>query len=311
MIGIGIDVSKATLDVRRQGDARQKVFSNDTQGIALLMAWIPLDRKDVRIVLEATGGYEERVLQACARAGYWVCRVNPRQARNFARSLGELSKTDCIDAGVLAEMAGLLHHKLIKFDLRPAWREELMAYVARRDQLVQTILQHRQHRGSTTCEALWAGIDRSLATLRAEQRAVELRIRELVKPHVTPALGSLKGIGPVLQAALLAKLPELGHLKGPQIAKLVGVAPLNRDSGSIRGIRHIWGGRAALRSTLYMATLVSIRWEPTIKLFYERLRAKGKVGKVALVACMRKLLIILNARRRDEMRLDQTFVMVA
>ena len=301
MIGIGIDTSKARLDVRVRGQARSAGFPNTPEGIQRLVAQLP-PADQARIVIEATGGYEAAALQACAAAGYWICRVNPRQARDFAKSIGALAKTDEIDAGVLAEMAELLHSKLRRFIALEPWRAELAAWVRLREQLSQAIQRARQWR-ATSPEAIQDAIDRTLETLCAEKREAERQIQRLAGPHVTPALRSIKGLGPVVQATLLARLPELGQIENRKIAKLVGVAPLNNDSGTLRGQRHVWGGRASLRSTVYMAALVAVRWHPELKAFFQRLRSNGKSGKVALIAVMRKLLVILNARRRDEILL--------
>ncbi len=302
MIGIGIDVSKAWLDVAICGQARVERYAQSLQGIEQLIACLSADRGGSRIVLEATGGYEVAVLDALCAAGYWVARINPRQGRDFAKALGVLAKTDRIDAGVLAQMAELLHAKL-------------RCYVP-----PEPVASHAQCLGASprsggrspqgptpaasdqpSPASIQTLIDQTLATLEAEQAQIDLEIRRQVGPQLTPALRSIKGIGPVLQAHLLADLPEIGHLSGRQISKLVGVAPLNRDSGTLRGTRHIWGGRASLRAVLYMAALTSIRWDPTLRAFFQRLRAAGKPGKVALVACMRKLLVILNARCRDQL----------
>ena len=307
MIGIGIDVSKARLDVATYEQVKGCSFDNTPKGIRRLVKWL-LAQGEVRIVLEATGGYEEAVLLACCEAGLWITRVNPRQAHDFAKGIGHLAKTDRLDAGALAAMAALLHGKLRRFVPPPAWQVELQAWVRRRAQLVLAIQQQRQHLAMAASAPLRRGIEQTLQQLQAERAEVERQIQRLSTPHITPALRSIKGVGPVLQASLLASLPELGHLDGRRIAKLVGVAPLNRDSGTMRGQRRIWGGRANLRVPLYMAALVAIRWPTDIQTFFKRLRARGKPGKVALVACMRKILTILNAKRRDELRLEALLV---
>jgi transposase len=300
VIGIGIDVSKARLDFNQDGDSKVEGFENSDEGIRQLVARLP-DRQQARIVVEATGGYEKALLKACCRAGYWICQINPRQARNFAKSMGRLAKTDHIDARVLAEMAALLHAKLRSYIEAEPWRADLQAWVRRRTQITSAIQHQRQQRAACTYPTIRVGIDKTLAALNSERRAAEQEIKKLAQPHLTPALRSMRGLGPVVQASLLAYLPELGHLDGRQIAKLVGVAPLNCDSGTLKGTRHIWGGRAALRAVLYMASLTAILRQAEIKAFFERLRAKGKLGKVAVVACMRKMIVILNARRRDEL----------
>ena len=299
MVDIGIDVSKATLDVAQHGQCRATRFHNEPADIERLLQALPAPG-EVRIVVEATGGYEIGVVSACARAGHRIYRVNPRQARDFAKSMGQLAKTDRIDARILAEMAATLHHKLQPYQEVEPWRAELAEWVNRRAQVVHTIQVQQQQRVMATSRAIRILIERTIQNLVKERAELDRHIERIAAAHVTAALASLKGVARVTQATLLAKVPELGRLNGRQIAKLIGVAPLNRDSGTMRGQRHICGGRAAVREVLYMATLSAIRWEPSIRSFYTRLRASGKLGKVALVACMRKILVILNARRRDE-----------
>jgi transposase len=299
MIDIGIDVSKATLDIVRHGQSRAWCFRNEGEDIERLLRTLPAPGK-ARIVVEATGGYEVDVLRACACAGHRIYRVNPRQARDFAKSIGQLAKTDRIDARILAEMAATLHHKLQPYQAVEPWRAELTEWVNRRAQVVHAIQVQQQQRVMATNRAIRILIERTIKNLVQERAELDRQIERIAAAHVTAALASIKGVARITQATLLAKVPELGRLNGRQIAKLIGVAPLNRDSGTLRGQRHIGGGRVAVRGVLYMATLSSIRWEPSIRSFYNRLRASGKLGKVALVACMRKILVILNARRRDE-----------
>jgi transposase len=299
MIGIGIDVSKASLDVMTQGkDVSQ--FSNTVEGIRSLLTFLARF-SEPRIVVEATGGYELAVLAGCAEAGFWVCRVNPRQARDFARSMGQLAKTDRLDARVLAEMAGRLHDKLERYSAPSSWSQELSQWVRRRTQVVQTIQQQTQQLATVRVQAIRKGIEATLKALRRECDEIGRRLKVLLAARIPASLRSLKGLGPVVQAKLLADLPELGTLDNRQIAKLVGVAPLNHDSGTLRGKRSIYGGRRDVRAVLYMAALVAMRHDPVIKPFYEQLRARGKTAKVAIVACMRKMLVILNAKRRDEL----------
>ena len=299
MVDIGIDVSKATLDIAQHGQSHARCFQNEVEDIERLLQALPAPGK-ARIVIEATGGYEAGVLSACACAGHRIYRVNPRQARDFAKSMGQLAKTDRIDARILAEMAATLHHKLQPYQEVEPWRAELAEWVNRRAQVVHAIQVQQQQRVMATNRAIRILIDRTIKNLVKERAELDRHIERIAAGHVTAALASIKGVARVTQATLLAKVPELGRLNGRQIAKLIGVAPLNRDSGTLRGKRHIGGGRAAVREVLYMATLSAIRWEPSIRSFYTRLRASGKLGKVALVACMRKILVILNARRRDE-----------
>ena len=299
MLGVGIDVGKFSLDLARQDRDTTERFGNDAQGIARLVAhlaaWGPL-----WIVLEATGGYEMPVLRALVRAGHAVSRVNPRQARNFARASGQLAKTDAIDARMLADMARCLHSRLPRYVEPAPWQTLLAAHVTRRAQVVLAIQQQTQQIGALTVAALSAAANRSLRALQRERDALDQQIAALSAPHLTPAWRSIKGLGAVVQATLLSLLPELGSLSRQQLAKLVGVAPLNRDSGTLKGHRGIFGGRAPVRAVVYMAALVAVRWQPEFKAFYQQLRARGKPAKVALVACMRKLLVVLNARLRDE-----------
>lgn len=300
MVGIGIDVSKGALDVAVHGQATARQFKNTSAGIAQLVKWLA-GLPEARVVMEATGGYEAPALDACANAGLWVARVNPRQARDFAKATGQLAKTDSLDARVLAEMVDALHARLRRHVPAPAWQADLKAWLVRRHQVIDTL--QRSHQQSLVApKAVRALMKNSLAALRKELSAIDVQMKILMQRHVTPALRSAKGLGPVFQTTALAMLPELGQLSRQQIAKLVGVAPLNRDSGQLQGKRMIYGGRAAVRIALYMATLSAVRWDPGLKAHYEQLRARGKVAKVALVACMRKLLTIVNARRRDELK---------
>jgi transposase len=250
-------------------------------------------------VLEATGGYELGVLNRLSKAGVWVSRVNPRQAREFARALGLLAKTDALDAWALSEMAQALSHRLQRYEPVESWRSELAQWVLCRSQIAQSIQTHRQQLEHLTGRVRRI-VQATLRQLSKQLKALEAEIARQTAAHETPALRSQKGVGPCVAAAVLALLPELGKLSRRQIAKLVGIAPLNNDSGAQRGHRSIWGGRSTLRATLYMAALNAIRWEPPIRDFFQRLRREGKPGKVALVASMRKLLVVMNARRRDE-----------
>lgn len=299
MLGVGIDVGKNGLDLARHDGDRTEHFSNDAQGIARLVAQL-VSWGSLWIVLEATGGYEMPVLRALLRAGLAVSRVNPRQARNFARASGQLAKTDAIDARMLADMARCLHTRLPRYVEPAPWQADLAAHVTRRAQVVLAIQQQTQQIQALTVTTLRAAANRTLRALQRERDTLNQKIAALSAPHLTPAWRSIKGLGTTVQATLLSLLPELGSLSRQQLAKLVGVAPLNRDSGTLKGHRAIFGGRASVRAVLYMAALVAVRWQPEFKAFYQQLRARGKPAKVALVACMRKLLVVLNARIRDE-----------
>jgi len=299
MIAVGVDVGKSFLDVAVHGEPKVQRFKNSNVGIRQLVKQL-LKRGDVRVVVEATGGYEAGVLAACAGAGIWIAQVNPRQARDFAKATGQLAKTDALDARILAEMVSVLLPRLRRHVPASDWENELKSWLRRRNQVTVQLISNSQQ-AAMSLPPVRAMIKRTLAALKRERAMIDAAMKEMVQAHATPALQG-KGRGPMFQAAALALLPELGLLSRQQIAKLVGVAPLNRDSGQSTGKRKIYGGRAQMRVALYMATLSAVRWEPELKAHYQQLRARGKVAKVALVACMRKLLGIVNARRRDELR---------
>lgn len=299
MTAAGIDVGKANLDLAVDGQAGVTRFANTEAGIAKVVKRLKALGAS-RIVVEATGGYEEPLLEACCDAGLWIARVNPRQARSFALATGELAKTDAIDARLLALMARVFADRLRGHVAPLPWQRELRDWLRRRGQVVTQLQAHKQQAAmaSTQVRKLAA---RTIAALAHELAAIERAMQALIEQHTTPALRSSKGLGPVFQATALALLPELGQLDRRQIAKLVGVAPMNRDSGQGQGKRRVLGGRAPVRVALYMATLSAVRWDPVMKAHYQQLRERGKLAKVALVACMRKLLTIVNARRRDEL----------
>ena len=302
MKAAGIDVGKASLDVAVDGQPQVQRFANNGSGIKRLVKRL-LALGQVRVVVEATGGYEEPLLEACCDAGLWVARVNPRQARDFARATGELAKTDAMDAKLLALMARLLADRLRAHVVALPWQRELRDWLRRRSQVVVT-LQAQKQQAAMASPMVRTLAARSILALSRELAAIDRAVQALLKQHATAALRSSKGMGPVFQANMLALLPELGQLSRREIAKLVGVAPMNRDSGQGQGKRRIRGGRAPVRVALYMATLSAVRWDPMMKAHYQQLRARGKLGKVALVACMRKLLGIVNARRRDELKAE-------
>jgi transposase len=300
MTAAGIDVGKAALDMAIEGVPGMVRFANTTVGIRQGLKHLRR-HADVQVVVEATGGYEDAVLEALADAGLWVARINPRQARDFARATGQLAKTDAIDARLLAEMARLFADRLRRYEPPAPWQRELRDWLRRRGQVVATLQAQRQQT-ALTVPAVRRLMARTIAALQRELLAIDRAMQSLLQAHATPALRSAKGLGPIFQATALALLPELGALTRHQVAKLVGVAPMNRDSGQTQGKRRIRGGRAPVRVALYMATLSAVRWDPTMRAHYQQLRERGKAGKVALVACMRKLLTIVNARRRDELR---------
>ncbi|HET7603826.1 MAG TPA: IS110 family transposase [Gemmatimonadales bacterium] len=298
---IGIDVAKtlldvATVDVATGPPASRGTFANDEAGHTTLVAALtPLG--PTLIVLEATGGYERAVTVALAAAGLPVVVVNPRQVRDFAKATGQLAKTDQLDAAVLARFAAQVQPAL-----RPvpdATTQALRELLTRRRQLVAMLGQERnrlpQARG-----VIRRDLQQHIRWLERRVHTSDDELRQLVEQSAVwrvrdQLLQSVPGIGPVTAQTLLASLPELGTLNRKQIAALVGVAPLNRDSGQWRGRRQVWGGRAPVRHALYMAALVASRHNPVLRAFYTRLRTTGKPPKVALVATMRKLLVMLNA----------------
>lgn len=300
----GIDVAKETLELALSQGTPVKSFSNDGpghEGIAKLL-W---EKKITLVVMEATGGYEFDLACALQAAGLAVAVINPRQARDFAKAMGYLAKTDRIDACVLSELARTIaaHPHADRFvkPLADAEQQTLKALVTRRTQLMGMLNAERQ-RLAISHPASRASIEKLVKTIRDELKGIEAQLaKHIAQNHadLSGLLKSVSGVGPALSAILIAELPELGRLRNRQIAALVGVAPFNRDSGAMRGKRSIYGGRAHVRRTLYMGALVATRFNPVIARFYKRLLAAGKPKKVALVACMRKLLIILNAMVRS------------
>lgn len=309
-VTVGIDVAKATVEVAISGRQRTLALSNDEAGYAALLA--ELSSLNVGLVLlEATGGFELACATALQLAGLAVAVVNPRQARDFARAMGYLAKTDRIDAAVLADMARTLLaradlSKLVK-PMPDAQQLELQALVTRRRQLMAMKLaeDHRMKmpgvRQRRSLNTIIKALDREIARVDKDLQAfVGANHAELAA-----LLDSVKGVGKATISTLLAEVPELGKLSGREVSALVGVAPINRDSGTMRGKRSIFGGRPDVRRVLFMAALVASRHNPVIKAFYQRLLAAGKPKKVALVACMRKLLTILNAMVRSGKPWDQ------
>jgi len=293
---VGIDVAKAELEVVVRPSGARWTVTNNASGLAQLQGRLQAAAPSL-IVLEATGGYEVAVVAALATAALPVVVLNARQVRDFARATGRLAKTDAIDAGVLAHFA-----EVVRPPVRPlpdAMTQDLQAWLTRRRQLVDMLLAEEQRR-SRAPRAIQRQIDQHVRWLRAQLGAVEKDVAQTLRESPVwrekeDLLRSVPGVGPILTTTLLGDVPELGQLNRKQIAALIGVAPLNRDSGTYRGRRAVWGGRARVRATLYMATLTAARYNPLIRAFYERLVAAGKPKKVALTACMRKLLTILNA----------------
>jgi transposase len=298
---VGVDVAKAKVDVASTlSPTPIGMFDNEPEGHSALVARLEGMKPDL-IVMEATGGYEHALACALQAAGLAVAVVNPKQARDFAKAMGYLAKTDVIDAQGLAELGRVLlgradFGKYLK-PLETAEQQDLAALVTRRRQLVAMLGMERQ-RLSHTRPIARKSVEVLIETIRAQLDDVDSDMGKHVQAHfaeLDALLRSTRGIGPVASATLLADLPELGRLTRRQIASLVGVAPYACDSGTMRGRRRIYGGRFEIRRTLYMATLTATTHNPVIRAHYQRLIAAGKLKKVALVACMRKLLTILNA----------------
>ena len=300
-VGVGIDVSKAKVDYATSDGALQGVLLRTPEGLLNLVR--ELEQLDVhRVVLEASGGYERLVLEVLHAAGLPVVLIQPMRARHFARALGRRAKTDAIDALVLARMAHLA------VDEHPLWRPPsesqaiLRALVDRRRQLLTLIdMETKRKRGAH--EVVLVGITETLSFLKAKLSEADQQIAALLSQDEelgaqAAELSQVKGVGPVTACTLLVHVPELGTLNRRQIAALLGVAPMNSDSGTKTGRRYIHGGRAQARKVLYMATLTAVRHEPHLKAVYLRLLQRGKPKKLALVACMRQLIIHLNSRMR-------------
>jgi transposase len=293
---VGIDVSKARLDVALGAAGELLEVANDSRGIASLVARL-VELAPELVVLEASGGLQTALVAELGAARMPVVVVNPRQVRDFARASGQLAKTDALDARMLALFAERMRPEVRR--LPDAQELELKALVARRRELVEMTTAERNRLGSAPKllrKEITAHIRWLEGRLKERDRDLDRMLRSSpLWREREDLLRAVPGVGPVLCATLLADLPELGALSRREIAKLVGVAPLNRDSGSMRGRRTVWGGRAQVRATLYMATLTAVRRNPALKAFYLRLRSAGKPPKLALTAAMRKLLTVLNA----------------
>jgi len=305
---IGIDVSKAHLDVAVRPKGDEWRVSNSDAGIEQMRSRLKGLRPSL-IVLEATGGLEVPLVSALATDGLPVVIVNPRQVRDFAKSTGRLAKTDALDARVLAHFGEAVRPKP-----RPIPDEQslqLSSLLSRRRQVSQMITAER-NRLKTSGHPIRPRIQAHISWLEHELADIDSQLSVSIKESPIwrakeQILRSMPGVGPVVSITLLAELPELGKLNRKEIAALVGVAPLNRDSGTLRGRRSVWGGRARVRATLYMAALVASRVNPIIKVYYQRLCAAGKPKKVALTACMRKLLLVLNSMIKHRTHWEPTW----
>ena len=298
---IGIDVSKAILDVYVLPDQKYMQFKNEPGAIKQLVKKLKLF-SHASIVMEATGGYEKSVVQLLQKANFRVSVINPRHIRNFAKALGKLAKTDRIDAKIIALYAAKVQPETsVIFNEN---QQELAELNARRRQLIEMITMEK-NRLTRARPEMKKSILRVIKTLEEELKAINEALEKSIQQDADCAqknilLKSIKGVGPVVAAGIIADLPELGKLSAKEISALAGLAPYNRDSGTLRGKRTIWGGRASVRSMLYMAALVATRHNVQIKSFYERLCNAGKQKKVAIIACMHKLLIVMNAMIKNQ-----------
>ena len=296
-IYVGIDVAKAQLDIAVRPTDDRWVVPNDGAGIRHLMFRLKA-LEPALVVLEATGGLELPLVASLAAEEAPVVVVNPRQVRDFAKATGKLAKTDALDAAVLAHFAEAVRPAVRP--LRDAETQVLTSLTARRHQVMTMLLSEKNRLSAATTVAVRPRIEAHIAWLQRELDDLDKSLRETLRQSPVwrekdDLLRTVPGVGEQLSLTLLAYLPELGTLDRRQLAALVGVAPFNRDSGTLRGRRTVWGGRARIRAVLYMGALAASRYNPTIRDFYQRLVAAGKPKKLALTACMRKLLIILNS----------------
>jgi transposase len=296
---VGIDVAKDHLDIAIRPGEKVWTVQNDEKGIEELVSQLKDDQPEL-VVMEATGGLEMNVASALSIVGIPVAVINPRQVRDFAKSTGKLAKTDTLDAKVLAHFAEAIHPEA-RF-LSDEQARQLKALVGRRRQLIEMIVSEKNRSHSCYKNVLDKVLDH-IAWLEESLEELDKELAQVIHDSAVwrekdLLLESVPGIGKITSGVILASLPELGTLDRKKIAALVGVAPFNRDSGTMRGKRSIWGGRAHVRCILYMATLSATRYNPVIKRFYNRLIEAGKTPKVALTACMRKLLVIINSMLR-------------
>jgi transposase len=302
---VGVDVSKAHLDVAVSTSTEAVRFPNSEAGIVELLEWAA-GVSPTLVVMEATGGFEVPAAAALAAAGRAVVIANPRQVRDFAKATGQLAKTDEIDARILALFA-----ERVRPPVRPLPDEKaraLDAVIGRRRQIIEMIVAEKNRLGFALAP-VQKGIKKHIRWLERQLSDVDHDLDDLIRNSPVwraknDLLRDVPGVGPNLARTLIAELPELGHLSHKQIAALVGVAPFSRDSGLMKGKRMVWGGRASVRSALYLGIWSASKWNPVIRVFYQRLLANGKRPKVAQVACMRKLLTILNAMLRDGRQWD-------
>jgi transposase len=296
---VGIDVCKRSLEVQVHGEAKGRKIGNDVDGFTTLIEQMQATQPEL-IVFEATGGYESRAVKALSEVGFAVAVVNPTRVRRFAEGLGILAKTDKIDAQVIAHFASVVRPPVNS--RQTPLEEQLAAFVERRRQLLVELTAEK-NRLSTCPDCVRDDVEENIAWLeeRIDRLETDIQVCIGLKPEWqerAEIIDSVPGVGVVTATTMVAELPELGQLNRQKIAALVGVAPFNRDSGPKKGKRRIFGGRSGVRRTLYMAALSATRFNPVIRAFYEKLLQRGKEKKVALTACMRKLLVIINSMVR-------------
>jgi transposase len=306
---VGIDVSKDRLDVAVLGEERVWQVSNTQEGVTSFVKEMQEVCPEL-IVVEATGGYQRAVVEALFQAGLAVAVVNPARVRQFARACGLLAKTDKLDAQVLAVFGQRVQPK--PYTGKSEAEKQLGALLVRRRQL-EEMLKAEQNRLRTTSPSLKSSVEQVIVCLKEQKKLLDEQIQQFLNEQQawqesTEILSSAPGVGPITTSTLLAELPELGKMDRKKIAALVGVAPMNHDSGKKRGYRKTKGGRTNVRSVLYMSTLVATRYNPVIQTQYQQLLKRGKLKKVALTACMRKFLTILNAMLRDKVPFRQTVI---
>jgi transposase len=299
---VGVDVAKRHWDVAVAGCAGVRRFTSDAEGLAQTLAHLKSLEPAV-VCLEATGGYERSLRMALHQCELPVCVVNPRQVRDFARAVGQLAKTDAIDAQVIARFAAMLGPEPTE-PPHPG-QERLKSLRARRQQVVHSLTQEKNRLGTAADQETRRSIEQAIEFYQRQLMDLDERIAQAMAADPQfkrrlELLTSVPGVGAVTAAGLIAELPELGSMNRGQAAKLVGLAPINRDSGTLRGKRMIGGGRSHVRRSLYMATIVATRHNRLIKAYYQQLLSRGKAKMTALVACMRKLLLILNAMIKNQ-----------
>ncbi len=307
-ISIDVDVAKKHLDVHCHQDLTYIQVCNNDAGLRKLFKWIALKDKIPLIVIEPSGGYEYLLEQTVISMPQMnIAKVNAKQIRDFARAKGKLAKTDQIDAQVIAEYGALMSPR-VSMDTSEQQRE-LAALVMRRRQVVKTLSDENNRLEKVKLDTARKSILHLIAFLKSEIKSLDKMIRELIKKHTElrslyKLAQEMRGIGPIVASTLIAGLPELGRISNKAISSLIGVAPHNVDSGTMRGTRHIQGGRAYIRQSLYLAALTATRYDGSTRDFYLSLIARGKKPKVAIIACMRKMIVVLNAQIRDHYALN-------